>query len=719
MATTDKYDRQLRLWGASGQRALGQTLVALIGTSACGTEALKNLVLPGVGSILVVDDDDEGGMDNATPTNVAHGTTKSDDNASLFKFALANSNFFLSPKDPSTTVAANDDDDDCPTTSSSSNAARAATLLCELNPDVHGQYLTVPSLEEMDYQSFLTSLLLVESSYGSSAVQMTTMTSTNNSKKSLLIIAADQPSSVLLPLSHACYMNSIPLIAIRSYGLLGTVRVQTPSPYHPIIESRPSVRKPDLRLGTMPLFDTLQAVCETVSKLDSIVDTKDRSHVPFVIILLQALDKWRNGHSSGGENGGNEEKTDEAAHKPPPPPSIPKTMAEKDDFRSIVKNMANNINNEINFEEAMRLAHLVWADDQLSEDVQSVIDKVDEMSFFRNVIIESPDDNNMDVDGATSGSGSISGGAVMSSHVLQFQLLIVALKRYLLANNNYPPLEGTIPDMTSDTSRFVALQEAYRSRAEADRAQLCNIITSLLDECKEQANGCALRIAMPSDDVIQTFCKNVRYLRMLETRPLYAEYILQDKTSPVVTSYSAMFDSMKLSSSEGSSSSSSNTINNFDTLQSDARDDLQSSTMDPYETDPVQTPLLWWIALRACDAFYDRHQHYPGKHDQELALEADANEVYSCMLEIVQSSGLVDGENTSELIKEYILDKVKGKDLAREVVRYDEAEIHTVAAVVGGVASQEAVKLITGQYVPIDDTYVYNGIASTAGVYRF
>ena len=35
------------------------------------------------------------------------------------------------------------------------------------------------------------------------------------------------------------------------------------------------------------------------------------------------------------------------------------------------------------------------------------------------------------------------------------------------------------------------------------------------------------------------------------------------------------------------------------------------------------------------------------------------------------------------------------------------------------VAGQEAVKLITGQYVPFDDTYVYNGIASTAGVYRF
>jgi amyloid beta precursor protein binding protein 1 len=463
----------------------------------------------------------------------------------------------------------------------------------------------------------------------------------------------------------------------------------------------------------VPLFESLQAVYEKVPKLDTIVDTKDRSHVPYVIILLQALDKWRsNNIHSGDEHGvSNEDKTDDAV-APTPLPSIPKTMAEKDDFRSIVKQMANNINNEINFEEALREAHLVWSDDQLSEEVQLVLDKVDEMSFIRNVIIKSSDDDNtMDVEGATtSGSGSSSNGVAIPSHVLQFQLLIVALKRYLLVNNNYPPLEGTIPDMTSDTSRFVALQEAYRAQAEKDRIQLCTIITSLLNECTEQANGGALRITMPSDEVIQTFCKNVRYLRILETRPLFVEYMLQDRTSPIVTSHMAMFDNntIKLSSN-----------NNFTTLTSDARDDLLSSTMDPYETDPSQTPLLWWIVLRACDAFYDRHQHYPGKHDQELALEADANEVYNCMLEIVHSLGLVDGENTSELIKDYILDKVKGKDMAREVVRYDEAEIHTIAAVVGGVASQEAVKLITGQYVPIDDTYVYNGIASTAGVYRF
>ena len=56
MASTDKYDRQLRLWGAHGQRLLGNGKCILLGTSSAGTETLKNLVLPGFGNITIVDD---------------------------------------------------------------------------------------------------------------------------------------------------------------------------------------------------------------------------------------------------------------------------------------------------------------------------------------------------------------------------------------------------------------------------------------------------------------------------------------------------------------------------------------------------------------------------------------------------------------------------------------------------------------------------------------
>jgi amyloid beta precursor protein binding protein 1 len=56
MATDDKYDRQLRLWGAHGQRLLATSHVVLLGATGAGTETLKNLILPAVGRFTIVDD---------------------------------------------------------------------------------------------------------------------------------------------------------------------------------------------------------------------------------------------------------------------------------------------------------------------------------------------------------------------------------------------------------------------------------------------------------------------------------------------------------------------------------------------------------------------------------------------------------------------------------------------------------------------------------------
>jgi amyloid beta precursor protein binding protein 1 len=45
--------------------------------------------------------------------------------------------------------------------------------------------------------------------------------------------------------------------------------------------------------------------------------------------------------------------------------------------------------------------------------------------------------------------------------------------------------------------------------------------------------------------------------------------------------------------------------------------------------------------------------------------------------------------------------------------RFGAAELHVVAAVMGGIAAQEAIKLVTRQFVPLAGTLVYNAMAST------
>ena len=66
MATDDKYDRQLRLWGANGQAALMGAHVLLLGAEPTGSETLKNLLLPGLGLVAVVDGGDVTASDLAS-----------------------------------------------------------------------------------------------------------------------------------------------------------------------------------------------------------------------------------------------------------------------------------------------------------------------------------------------------------------------------------------------------------------------------------------------------------------------------------------------------------------------------------------------------------------------------------------------------------------------------------------------------------------------------
>ena len=58
-------------------------------------------------------------------------------------------------------------------------------------------------------------------------------------------------------------------------------------------------------------------------------------------------------------------------------------------------------------------------------------------------------------------------------------------------------------------------------------------------------------------------------------------------------------------------------------------------------------------------------------------------------------------------------------DLVHELVRCGAGELHAVAAVMAGMAAQEAIKLLTCQFVPLSGTLVYNAMAATTSVFQF
>lgn len=127
------------------------------------------------------------------------------------------------------------------------------------------------------------------------------------------------------------------------------------------------------------------------------------------------------------------------------------------------------------------------------------------------------------------------------------------------------------------------------------------------------------------------------------------------------------------------------------------------SSVDLEDEDPTQSPLVWYLLLRARAAFVSEFQRYPGSVDEQLS--ADTQWL------VAKAQAVATGGGSPELAA------LVTADHAAEITRAGEAELHNIASVMGGVAAQEAIKLITHQFVPLNHTYVFNGIAGIAAAY--
>lgn len=112
----------------------------------------------------------------------------------------------------------------------------------------------------------------------------------------------------------------------------------------------------------------------------------------------------------------------------------------------------------------------------------------------------------------------------------------------------------------------------------------------------------------------------------------------------------------------------------------------------------LNTSLL--ILLRAVDRFLGQYQRYPGKYDNEL--EEDVALLKGLAGSILLEAG-VSGVGVCD-------------DLVGEIVRCGGGELQVIGAIVGAMASQEAIKLLTGQFVPLGGTLIYNAMQCTTSV---
>ncbi|CAI5444914.1 unnamed protein product [Caenorhabditis angaria] len=232
-----------------------------------------------------------------------------------------------------------------------------------------------------------------------------------------------------------------------------------------------------------------------------------------------------------------------------------------------------------------------------------------------------------------------------------FWIICEALRRFVDSNNGYLPVRGDLPDMTSDSKRYTRLATIFHEKASIDAKK----VLELTREVEKERN---LEDLMISEELCYRFCKNADRIRVQRGQ----SYDVQREIKSII--------------------------------------DLIKHLSIDSENDKSVDGSIWLLLLRAVDRFHNEKGRYPGTNGVPCTI--DAFDLTQRVETIVKKAA----ETQEESIK--IMNRIP-KNAIDEICRYGAAELHVVSSLIGGITSQEVIKLATNQYVPLENTFVFDG----------
>lgn len=220
--------------------------------------------------------------------------------------------------------------------------------------------------------------------------------------------------------------------------------------------------------------------------------------------------------------------------------------------------------------------------------------------------------------------------------------------------------------MKAKSADYIQLQNVYKAKAREDLAEVVGKVRSLERETQ--------RKSAVDEQEIEAFCKGAAFVKLIKGRPIR----IPNGSSPIDWTDRAKYLCQELQNEE--------------------------------------SLLPIYLSFLAYDSFLE-HQKNPPQRDTEAPatgqqdwenFAAGMTEATDGFLHSLQTSG---GEFDTGPCK------AKIERIVAELGRAAGAELHNISALTGGMVAQEAIKVLTKQYIPIHDTCVFDGIASKAAVF--
>jgi len=460
--------------------------------------------------------------------------------------------------------------------------------LLELNPDVKGNYIKRNSKEyindeKTDFKSF--DILIA-----------TNLNSEENNK-----------------LYSIAKKNNLRLVIVKNNGLMNYIRLY--ENYHGNM---------NLRLLETPVED-FRLSCpwkELVDFANSFnfekMDLIDHKNVPYFIIIVQALEKYRKNKNDPNAN--------------------PKNKQEEEEFKNIIKSYMLSTGAEgenENIEEA--LSHHYYAKEYTKnltnykmEEIFNVIEKTPQKDLFNK----------------------------SNKYMKLFFIYFITLKKYFEKYKTYP-ICGNIPDMISNTSNFIGLKQIYNTKAKNEHDEMRKMINdeikenkNLSEEDKKELDKLTNNLTNDDIDIIDILNKNW---------PQVSLFVYPD--------------------------------NDFEE---------EGKNLDPDELEDPNHKLnfVWYLLFRASDKFMEKNKRYPGQNTDDF--KKDVPELFGLLK-----------EEYNKLSNKPDLENLLNEDNTFEFCRMGKGFVPPVVSMVGSIASQEIIKLITYQFETVNNTIIYDGINVT------
>ncbi|MBE7181196.1 MAG: hypothetical protein INR71_08310, partial [Terriglobus roseus] len=420
---------------------------------------------------------------------------------------------------------------------------------------------------------------------------------------------------ILYKISQHASAHNKPLLFLHSVGFYAHFSVQLPSAF-PIVDTHPDPESTtDLRL-LRPWTELSQLAEQKTEGLEQ-MDEEAHGHVPYVLLLLHFLEKWKESHDG----------------KPP------QNYKEKNEFKALlVKATRTNTaeGGEENFEEAVAAVLKNFNVPEPSSTVKEVF-KADECQH-------------------------------LSAKSPNFWIIANAISQFHEAEGLLP-LPGAVPDMKAKSADYIQLQTVYKSKARDDVKTVIQLVRKLEVELS--------RTNAIEEREIEAFCKNAAHIKLVRGRPI--QIIRPGETVAWTNAKSAV---NKLTDAESG--------------------------------------ILLHIAFLAFDSFCAAHPadeqlsgpRAPGAQDVEADGAKMTGIAHIIIDDLIKQAGReIEDPEYSEL-------KEAAGKICQELVRAAGGELHNISSLAGGLVAQEVIKIITRQYIPVDNSCLFDGILSKTAVLR-